>query len=170
MTQQEYENKIKELEKQIAELKMAKVEEPQSKRWKPKYNEIYWLVEGGDIFNSHWFNDRGDKWRSLIGNCFETEEEAEEYKKQIEYTARYKNYIEEHSKPLDWGNNDQGKYYAYFMQNSPSTMGPVNKLEIDCDYWSKCQGIIYASSKQIILDAINKIGEDNFKKYVLGVK
>ena len=39
MTQQEYENKIKELEKQIEELKMAKVEEPQSKRWKPKYGE-----------------------------------------------------------------------------------------------------------------------------------
>ena len=94
MTQQEYENKIKELEKQIEELKNTKIEESQLKRWKPKYNEIYWLVEGGDIFNSHWFNDSGDKWRSLIGNCFETEEEAEEYKKQIEYTARYKNYIE----------------------------------------------------------------------------
>ena len=162
MTQQEYENKIKELEKQIEELKMAKVEEPQSKRWKPRYNEIYWLVEGGDIFNSHWFNDRGDKWRSLIGNCFETEKEAEEYKNQIEYTARYKNYIEEHSEPLDWCNADQIKYSSHYDYTT-------NEIGI-----LRCTGLkntrVYASNEQIIWDAIKEIGEDNFKKYVLGVK
>ena len=162
MTQKEYENKIKELEKQIKELKMAKVEEPQSKRWKPRYNEIYWLVEGGDIFNSHWFNDRGDKWRSLIGNCFETEKEAEEYKNQIEYTARYKNYIEEHSEPLDWCNADQIKYSSHYDYTT-------NEIGI-----LRCTGLkntrVYASNEQIIWDAIKEIGEDNFKKYVLGVK
>ena len=44
--------------------------------------------------------------------------------------------------------------------------------EIDTDVsntWIK-QGVIYASSEQIIKDAIKEIGEDNFKKYVLGVK
>ena len=105
MTKQEYENKIKDLEKQIEELKMAKVEEPQSKKWEPKFTDEYYCVDGvGDIILSSWEDDKIDAWRYLTGNCFKTKEEAEEYKKQIEYTARYKNYIEEHSEPIDWKN------------------------------------------------------------------
>lgn len=163
MTQQEYENKIKELEKQIEELKNTKIEESQLKRWKPKYNEIYWLVEGGDIFNSHWFNDRGDKWRSLIGNCFETEKEAEEYKKQIEYTSRYKNYIDEHSDPIDWNDPKQNKYFAQYYYNN-------QEIQTDSFLYHKGQGTICASSEAIIWDAIHEIGEENFKRYVLEVK
>ena len=144
-------------------METAKVEDPQSKRWKPKYNEIYWLVSNETIYEAHWFNDNGDKWRYLIGNCFETEEEAEEYKKKIKYTARYKNYIEEHSEPLDWNDTNQCKWFAELCYDS-------NKIAVECYYSYKSQGTIYASSKQIILDAIKEIGEDNFKKYVLGVK
>ena len=163
MTQQEYENKIKELEKQIEELKMAKIEEPQPKRWKPEDKETYWLIDcGGDIKDVLWHNDKFDNWCYLTGNCFKTEEEAEEYKKQIEYTARYKNYIEEHSEPLDWNDKDN-KYMACFNFDD-------NKIDVDCYYISKNQGAVYASNEQVIWNAIKEIGEDNFKKYVLGVK
>lgn len=161
MTQQEYENKIKELEKQIEELKMAKVEEP--KRWKPNENERYHTIDdSGDDCDLIWDNDRYDNWRYLTGNCFKTKEEAEEYKKQIEYTARYKNYIEEHSELIDWDNDNQYKYYAYFLIGRRFEVASVSRC--------KSQGAIYSSSEQIILDAIKEIGEDNFKKYVLGVK
>lgn len=164
MTQQEYENKIKELEKQIEELKMAKVEEPQSKRWKPKNRERYWVVEcNGNICQTEWNDDNIDDWLYLTGNCFKTKEEAEEYKNQIEYTARYKNYIEEHSEPLDWHNESQWKYYPEFHSND-------NRIYIDYYCSIRIQGVIYASNEQIIWDAIKEIGEDNFKKYVLGVK
>ena len=164
MTQQEYENKIKELEKQIEELKMAKIEEPQSKRWKPNENERYHTIDdNGDNCDLIWDDDRYDNWRYLTGNCFKTEKEAKEYKKQIEYTARYKNYIEEHSEPLDWENDKQCKYLVEFSYNG-------HRITINNFYALKKQGVIYASSKQIILDAIKEIGEDNFKKYVLGVK
>ena len=164
MTQQEYENKIKELEKQIEDLKMAKVEEPQSKRWTPKDDKNYYVVDShGDATICYWEDDKFDEWQYLIGNCFKTEEEAEEYKKQIEYTARYKNYIEEHSEPLDWENENQYKYYPEFYSKD-------NRINIDYYCTIKIQGIIYASSEQIIWDAIKEIGEDNFKKYVLGVK
>ena len=142
---------------------MAKIEEPQSKRWKPEHNKKYWLIEGESIHKSLWFNDADDNWRYLIGNCFKTEEEAKEYKKQIEYTARYKNYIEEHSEPLDWGDDEKRKYYAEIETTS-------NRVGVDCLFSWRRQGTIYASSEKIIWDAINEIGEDNFKKYVLGVK
>lgn len=163
MTKQEYENKLKELEKQIEELKATKIEEPQSKRWKPDKNNVYWLVSDGSIYQSCWFNDRDDQWRYLTDNCFKTKEEAEEYKKQIKYTARYKNYIAEHNEPIDWNNRKQPKCYAEFDNIN-------NKINVDCFYYEKFQGTIYASSAQIIWDAIKEIGEDNFKKYVLGVK
>lgn len=164
MTQQECENEIKELKERLEKLEAAKTEEPQSKRWKPKDKETYWLIDcGGDIKDVLWHNDKVDKWSYLTGNCFKTQEEAEEYKKQIEYTARYKNYVEEHSEQLDWNNTMQEKYFAQFCCN-------FNEIEIDSFLYHKVQGTIYASSEQIIWDAIKEIGEDNFKKYVLGVK
>ena len=103
MTLQEYENEIKELKERIEKLETVKIEEPQSKRWEPKFTDEYYCVDSvGNIILSSWEDDKIDAWRYLTGNCFRTKEEAEEYKKQIEYTARYKNYIEEHSEPIDW--------------------------------------------------------------------
>lgn len=159
MTQQERENKIEELESQIAELKAVKVEEPQPKRWKPERNEKFWYLNG-DVYLDTWTDCVSDNFQYTIGNCFKTQEEAEEYKKQLEYTARYKNYIEEHSEPIDWNNLCERKYFAQFDE----------EVEINCAYGVRSQGIIYASSEQIIKDAIKEIGEDSFKKYVLEVK
>lgn len=88
---------------------------------------------------------------------------AEPYKKQIEYTARYKNYIEEHSEPIDWGNKNQLKYSTYYDLDG-------KEIRFEDTYSFINQGSIYASSEQIIKDAINEIGEDNFKKYVLRIK
>lgn len=156
-------NVISLLEKQIEELKMAKVEEPQSKRWKPKVEELYFYVGiGGNIIECVWVDEHFDGWQYLTGNCFKTKEEAEEYKKQIEYTARYKNYIEEYGEPLDWNNGNQPKYFVGYDFS-------IKKISIYCNF--TFQGLdIYASSVQIIKDAISEIGVDNFKKYVLGVK
>lgn len=166
MTEQERKNKIKELEKQIAELKAMKIEEPQSKlkSWKPNTNEKYWLIRTyGQTDWFYWVDDENDNWHYLTGNCFKTKEEAEEYKKKIEYIARYKNYIEEHSEPLYWNDIDPKRWYAKFNYDE-------NKILVDYYHYERFQGVIYASSEQIIWDAINYIGEDNFKKYVLGVK
>lgn len=164
MTQQEYENKIKELQDELEKLKKEKIEAEQPKRWKPKENGEYWTVDvEGQVDNVSAYPDEIVEWDFLTGNCFKTKEEAEEYKKQIEYTARYKNYIEEHSEPIDWRNPDQPKCYAEFDYR-------INKINVDWYDTVKFQGTIYASGEEIIWDAIKEIGEDNFKKYVLGVK
>lgn len=163
MTKQEYENEIKELRERLEKLEATKIEEPLSKRWTPKNNESYLVIcSDGKVGNPRWTNDGYDNWCYLIGNCFQTEEKAEEYKKKLEYTARYKNYIEEHSKPLDWNNRFQEKYYASYNFAD-------KKIFTDYAYNLK-NSDIYASSEQIIEDAIKEIGEDNFKKYVLEVK
>lgn len=173
MTQEEFNEKVKALEDQIKksqaeleELKAVKVEEPQRriKRWKPDFGERYWTVtSGGDVDTTYWADDIHDRWRYLTGNCFKTKEEAEESKKQIEYTARYKKYIEEHSEPIDWEDFNQNKYLAVFDFRNHS-------VSVDWGHLIKKQGTIYASSEEIIWDAINCVEEGNFKKYVLGVK
>lgn len=163
MTQQEYENKIKELQDELEKLKAAKIADS-GKRWKPNKYETYWLVDNcGGAGEVTWQNGDYDKWHYLTGNCFKTKKEAEEYKKQIEYTARYKNYIEEHSEPLDWNNLFSHKYCVEFISDE-------NEFKVSWYSSLKNQGTIYASSEKIIRDAIREIGEDNFKKYVLGVK
>lgn len=161
MTQVEKDKIIKDLQDKLAEAEKIEVDE--SKRWVPDFGDDYFALYGtGVVDTSKWENDKCDRWRYLTGNCFKTKKEAEEYKKQIEYTARYKNYIEEHSEPLDWCNETQRKYFAGYN---------FSREKITTDYNYTFQHFdIYASSEQIIWDAIKEIGEDNFKKYVLGVK
>lgn len=162
MTQAEKDKIIKELREKLAEAENIEVDK--SKCWKPEHGEEYWCVSnGGEVCWLDWCNDVYCNWNYLTDNCFKTKEEAEEYKKQIEYTARYKNYIEEHSEPLDWHNYNQSKYYAEINCD-------FDVINVDSCCYLKSQGTIYASSEQIIRGAIKEIGEDNFKKYVLGVK
>ena len=165
MTQQEYENKIKELQDELEQLKAAIIEAEQPKRWKLKcYDEYYYVDSCGIVDNSRWLGTDADEWRYLTGNCFKTEEEAEEYKNQIEYTARYKNYIEEHSEPLDWNNGKQKKYGAYLHTGENVIQVDYFGTDNSWDFQTKYQGMICASSEQIIWDAIEEIGEDNFNE------
>lgn len=162
MTQAEKDKIIKDLQEKLAEAERIKVDEP--KRWAPDFGDEYFALYGtGVIDTSKWENDKCDRWRYLTGNCFKTKEEAEYYKNKFEYTARYKNYIEEHSEPIDWNDPSTHKHLAEFCYDS-------NKIVVECFYSYRNQGAIYASSGQIIWDAIKEIGEDNFKKYVLEVE
>jgi len=163
MTQAEKDKLIKELQDKLAEAEKIEVEQP--KRWKPDENMKYWRVNNKGFCTYGYYTDDSyyDKWNYLTGNCFKTEKETKEYKKQIEYTARYKNYIEEHSEPLDWRDDRQVKYGAYYDFEDKNICVDTTKIYKD-------QGKIFASSEQIIWDAIKEIGEDNFKKYVLGVE
>ena len=170
MTKTELEKQLAEMQEQfdkmqdeLNKLKQVKIEEPK-KRWKPELNYVYYSIgSGGDIYRSYWENDEVDKWRYLTSNVFKTKEEAEEHKKKIEIQSKFKNFVKERTEELDWGNDNQEKwfmYYSYLFEN----------IDFDTHYITKYQGVIYASSRKILEDAIAEIGEDNIKKYVLGVK
>lgn len=168
VTKTEYEKKIKELEdkqaelqKQIDELKQIKIEE---KRWKPEPYEEYWFIsDSGEIYCSVWTNTHQNRWRYSTGNVFKTEQEAVEYKKKIEFQSKFKNYVEERNKELDWENDNQEKWFMYYS---------ITEKEIRTNYalYAKSQGVIYASSREILKDAIKEIGEENVKKYILEVE
>lgn len=162
-----YEKQIEELKEKLtkleAELKESK--EPKGKRWKPEYNNIYWhITTGGNFRCWEWEDDDIDEFRYLTQNCFETEEEAEEHKKEIETYFKFKNYVEEHSEPVDWNNDCQQKFRYYYS---------FDEEDICCgfDIFLKYQGAIYASSVEILKDAIDYIGgKEVAKRYLFGIK
>ena len=75
----------------------------------------------------------------------------------------FKQYVEEYSETIDWENNGQEKWYIYYDFDNCCIS------YCDDDVW-RTQGTIYASSEEILQDAIVYVGEDNVKKYVLGVE
>ena len=162
MNKQELEQKIEQLQKQLDELKNVKVDETK-KRWIPVENERYYYINGdlkiGDVI---FYDDKYDNNLIELGDCFNTKEEAQFVADKIKYNLMFKNYVEEHSEPLDWKNHQQEKWCVYYDYYN-------NCIGCDWRVGLKIQGEIYASSKQILKDAINYVGEENVKKYILGV-
>lgn len=161
--------KIENLEKQLAEmqdelnkLKQVNVEKP--KKWKPKKGQQYFYLGGmGEIHACLWTDSHGDDLRYLLNNVFRTENDAIECQKKIKFQARFKNFVEERTEELDWGNDNQFKYYLYYNHVD-------KKISIASAWVCKTQGVIYASLERILRDAVKEIGEENIKKYVLEVK
>lgn len=133
--------------------------------WKPKENEkFYYILCDGGIY--------GDKFDSAnlqnseivhIGNYYKTEEEAEFEAQREKFTRLFRKYVKEHSEPLDWENFEQEKWYCAYNYL-------FSRIEYHSVYSYQHTFQIYASSKEILQDAIKFIGEDNFKKYILEVK
>lgn len=151
--------KIADLEKQLAEAKRQK--ELENGIWKPK-NEFYYITEYGDVFsrcNEHYCFDN-----KIIecGNYYKTREEAEYQANIQKYTNLFRKYVEEHSDKLDWKNSNQEKYC---ICNECSS----KLLFTESYYRKKEQGTIYASSEQVLQNAVDFVGKENVIKYVLGV-
>lgn len=97
-----------------------------------------------------------------IGNFFKTEEEAIFAGKCDCYAKKFATYVNRHSDKLDWEIDSQDKFYVWYNYYH-------KKIVFDYYTTNKAQGIIYASSEEVLKDAITYIGEDNFLKYVMKV-
>lgn len=98
-----------------------------------------------------------------LGKVFKTEKDAKEALKRIQYQQQYKDWCAEKSEPIDWEDTRQTKYYARSVFFAEGSWVSVVKAS-----FTKIQGTIYATSERIITDFIDKIGEENFKKYIIG--
>lgn len=138
----------------------------ESKVWKPKYGEEhYYINDYNEVARSYCGHGdySADKDLYEIGNCYPTEEQAEFERDCQLYLIRYKRWLEEHNNPIDWANEEQDKWYAYYNYKD-------NEISFVFVCTCKAQGVLYATSAQIILDFIAEIGEESFKKYILRVK
>ena len=94
------------------------------KRWKPEIDEKYFYISyEGTVCVAPWSNDDLDNWRYFIGIVFQTPQEAKEYRKKIEIQAQFKDFVEERSEKLDWGNENQDKYYLYYNYITKNIIG-----------------------------------------------
>ena len=154
----------KEYEVEINEEQVKGIEKPKYKRWRAGFNEAYfYLFKNGQIDKCLDKYYPEDNFRYNTGNYGETHEALEEYKKKLLYLQKYKDFIgEDLLTEEDFKNQNITKYFAYYDYiNEDISTGDHQVIRV--------QGCIYSKSAQKIWDFVNKIGRDDFKKYILGI-
>lgn len=158
-----YTKECQENKKLREQLKL--VESEQTKIWQPKEGEIYWtVINDGEVWRKPYDSDsNNDKMRIYYGNYFKTKEEAE---KQAEYNCimnRFRKYVQTFSEPIVWDNRSQYKYYLLLRAHNRTIEACLTN-----EFYDAFQ--IYASSEQILKDAINYSAgsEEEFIRIVFG--
>lgn len=159
-TIKELENKINDVEETLNNLK-AKVEElkknknnfePTSKDWKPRPGEKYWIAH----YNSNptiFICDERAISKNIIkyNRTFKTKEECQLY-------CDIKRAFRDASREFKYNSDN---YYIWYDH--------VNKkIKHDC-LFSVQHKDIYFDSEETVQNLIDKFGEENIKKYYLGV-
>ena len=162
------EEKIKEIEKQLEELKKQLTEENKKDKYKRKrldYGDYYWFLNNlGEAVMASDYNEDEDNFNYNIGNYFEFEKEAENYKEKLLIEQELKDIAMELNKgeEIDWDNDIQKKYFLeYDFLNST----------IVCYKYStfiKRQGTIYCLNENFKNVAIEKIGKERLTRYLKG--
>ena len=157
---------FKSLEEQIEERLKEILQQEKSKsssiRQKPEYGEKYFFVNSrGHIDYKFWEEIETDLFRFNTGNCFTTEEEANDFKENLLTKQALKDLALElnQGKKIDWSNCNNNKYYIFIhsIGNSLSTT-------YTNDYNSV--GQIYCYDKMFLTIAIERIGEEKLIKLI----
>lgn len=167
MNKKEIENKIEALEKQLEKLK-KEVNSPEFEgikkgvRQKPKKDENYFFLGGdGGIYPETYLGDGIDLFRFNIGNCFKTEQEAEEYKENLLTKQQLKDLALElnNGVEIDWSDDNQLKFYIYsgrFQQD----------LDQDNNIGCPDVGQVYCIDESFLDVAKERIGEEKLIKLI----
>lgn len=157
--------KISELEQQIVELK-AEVEKEEkekdpNRRWRAKYDCVYWFVgANGKLSWSYEYNRDIDNFRYDTHNYFQTEDdEAQKYAKVLETERQLKKFADEHNDKMDWDDINSVKCYLCYNYNAHS-------IFIDSVWAIREPRVVYFSSKEIVEQAIDEIGAEKIKEYL----
>lgn len=154
MNKQQWQNRIEELEKELAKLKAKPPKREPGERWKPEDGEKYWVIDRDDEPDHYmWDDDSFDYAKLDKFNVFRTKEEAE--------FARERTKV---MRELDlWavdGLLELNGIYGIFCDY----IGEVGVFL--CTY--KCSPHIF-ESREVAEKAIKAIGEERLKKYYFRV-
>lgn len=121
--------------------------------WDLKDADEYWLINTlGEICKHTWYSDSIDTKCRNQGNAFLTKEEAEFEKKRREVYAKVK------------------KYASPFNYDRVNWAPSCNGKRIDMSFvYAMQEAHLYFESREKIEQAIAEVGEEDFKKYYLGV-
>ena len=142
------------------------VVEGKKKWWEPELDEKYYIISGdGSIDYNNYDGDGADRRIMNIGNCFQTEEQAEFMAEKLKVIHELEKFAyENNEEEIDWNDTNQEKLYL--------TMNYTDKC-IDIFYtygWIYSPSNIYFTSKKIAKEAIETIGAERIKKYYFGVE
>ena len=158
----------KEYEVEVSEEQIKEIKKPKYKRWRAEEGEeYYFLSDLGEILSAIDCRDKSDNFLYNTDNYFKTVEEAEFRIRKLLAIQEYEDFLaNDLVTDEDWKNPNILKYKAYFDFDPLRGLG----IRTSADCLMKYQGAIYSKSKEKIENFIKKIGEDNFKKYILEVK
>ena len=155
----ELKQKIEELEKEV-----NSIEDDENKkggRQMPEDGEEYFFVDSfGEIYHNYWCDDYRDLFRFNTGNCFKTEQEAEEYKENLLTKQALKDLALELNSgvEIDWKSGKQDKHYLYldYQTNALNT------------YWVRSgqDNNIYCLDPAFLIIAKDRIGEEKLIKLI----
>lgn len=150
---------INDLQNELNGLKEQKdiLDKEENKVWKPKQNERYFCVG----FNTrpvtlHWTGDKVDEKMYEMGNCFETEKEAEDMAFCAKLYAKLKKFANENN---EW-EKKQERYFVFYYNNE------IDEILIGClpNNYNDFGAIIF-SSREICEKAIEKFKDDLHKYF-----
>ena len=158
-------NNLTEEEREKLLSLVEKAKKPKSKGWKPKKDEDYFIInENGDVFRYHYNYGEPLKKVLPIGNCFKTEEEAENAVERLKIRADLQRYADEQNdEEIDWTNDEQDRWCICFDNDNKRFVYMYN-LAIRNAFQ------IYFTSEEIAQDAVKAVGEERIKKYLFGVE
>lgn len=128
----------------------------------PKKGEAYYNVSGyGCIAKTQNEKFDGDDFAISIGNCFCTVAEAREAITRLQMQMKWKRLSLEAGEAENPWDGKHEHYYVYWDSADK---------KIDNDYHDMWKdGQIFFPSEKSLKAAIDEIGEENVKKYILGV-
>ena len=142
------------------------VEEPKSKVYKPKPQEMYYFLAGdGTPTADHNLDDGSVEKFISIGNCFETGKEAKHMVEKLKVIKELRDFaLENNNEKIDWRDKCIGKYFItydfYDEEISVASYTFRNFLPFE----------IYFTSKEIAQKATKTIGEYRIKKYYFDIE
>jgi hypothetical protein len=147
--QQELIKQQNEIAKQIEELK-----ENEKKKWQPLLGEYYSYIDSkGKALIAMRQNNGVTEWRICQGNCFESLEQAEQYRENLNTKSLLRALADELNgdEVIDWKEN-LPKYCLYYNQELGEVYTTRNSA-------NRTQGVIYCLDRNFGEKAIQRIGE-----------
>lgn len=156
-------NNLTEAERETLMALVKKGNEPESKIWKPKYHDTYWIIDSlGKINRFTWCDDNYDKLVYEIGNVFPSEEIATEERKRQEIMTKWRRLsIEAGELENPWDGHHDHWYLHYDCVERRFGYTKANGR------WNT--GNICFPTKEALKAAIEKIGRPYLVRYVLGI-
>lgn len=157
MTNKELKEKIARLETELVEVK--EMAEAMKKRadgggvFKPQDEEKYWYISGsGEAYVCWWKNHPTDHDRYSIGNCYPTEQAAENAIRVLKLTQKARE--TQNGFVPDWENATQRKHSLYFDRVEICVTSHISlNIAPVFGHWedkSVCEQFIYENEKDLL--------------------